>query len=545
MESHPESSHGIRRLSHIFLDLEADLAKPTLEDTAARKVSSSLHGKANVRRRKVSKQESHSALSSHPGFVKQALAVAGMSLGCLLDGTVIAYSSPALPSLFKQNSPVHINLDHASWIGSVHTLGAVLGCLISVPTMSALGRRGAALYVMSLAYLLGYLLIGFAVNVEMIIIGRLLGGIGLGLTLSITPVYLVEIASVHNRGILGVIPPLFTQIGLFTTYLAGIWLEWSGLALSGVALIVPNVVFIWAIPESPVHLASKGKFCETEDALMRLGRHEDPTLFYKQIQGETFGSSSPDIYSDTTSTVSTSTSLSSSVSWRFYTHPAVWRPAMVCFAIMFFFQATGYNTIIAYTKLIFRESGLSLDENIATGITGGIILLSCAVALLLSKFLARKVLLLISASGTIVTLIMLGTYYYLKNTGDVADFSVLPLITILAFISFFMVGYGAVAWTVMAEILPSSARGRIYPAAVGFSWICNFGFAHSFGYIQTYLGSFSAFWTFAGLSCFGLVFIIFCIPETKDKSADEIAVFFVKRQDPVSNVTSVVDISDI
>ncbi len=56
--------------------------------------------------------------------------------------------------------------------GSVHTLGAVLGCFISIPTMSLLGRRGAALYVMTLAYLLGYLLIGCAQNVEMIIIGE-------------------------------------------------------------------------------------------------------------------------------------------------------------------------------------------------------------------------------------------------------------------------------------------------------------------------------------------------------------------------------------
>lgn len=48
----------------------------------------------------------------------------------------------------------------------------MLGCLLSIPTMTLLGRRGAALYVMTVAYLLGYLLIGFAVNVEMIIIGN-------------------------------------------------------------------------------------------------------------------------------------------------------------------------------------------------------------------------------------------------------------------------------------------------------------------------------------------------------------------------------------
>ena len=70
-----------------------------------------------------------------------------------------------LPILYALSVSLFLSL------GSVHTLGAVLGCLISIPTMALLGRRGAALYVMTLAYLLGYLLIGCAQNVEMIVIG--------------------------------------------------------------------------------------------------------------------------------------------------------------------------------------------------------------------------------------------------------------------------------------------------------------------------------------------------------------------------------------
>ena len=104
-------------------------------------------------------------------------------------------------------------------------MGAVLGCIISIPAMDRLGRRGAALYIMSMAYLIGFLLIGAAFNVEMIITGRFCGGVGLGLTLSITPVYLVEVSSLSIRGMLGVIPPLFTQIGLLATYLSGCWMD--------------------------------------------------------------------------------------------------------------------------------------------------------------------------------------------------------------------------------------------------------------------------------------------------------------------------------
>ena len=71
---------------------------------------------------------------------------------------------------------------------------------------------GSALYVMSLAYLVGFLCIAVATTPGMIIVGRFCGGVGLGLTLSVTPVYLVEVTSIASRGMLGVVPPLFTQV---------------------------------------------------------------------------------------------------------------------------------------------------------------------------------------------------------------------------------------------------------------------------------------------------------------------------------------------
>jgi len=457
--------------------------------------------------------------SCQSSFFKQTLAMSALALGCLLDGTVIAYSSPALPSLYKKSSSIKIDIHEASWIGSVHTLGAVIGCFISIPTMSWLGRRGAALYVMSASYLLGYILIGFAQNVEMIIAGRLLGGIGLGLTLSITPVYLAETSSIHHRGVLGVIPPLFTQIGLLITYITGMWLNWSQLALTGATMVIPTVLFIWCIPESPVYLASKGKYVEAEDALNKLGREDDPAQFYKQVQGETKHYHGPDIYQDSSPEEKTQ----KSVAWRLYTHPSVWKPVVRCLGIMFFFQATGYNTIIAFCKLIYQQSGVNMNEQLGTGLTGSVILLSCVAALILAKIAKRKTLLLVSASGTSVNLAILGGFYFMKSSVDSGVW--VPVICIIIFIIAFMLGYGAIAWTVMAEILPSSARGQLYPFAVAFSWVCNFAFAHSFNYIPEYI----AFAIFSGLSFVGILFIIFCIPETKDKSAEQIAQYFHKE----------------
>ena len=90
---------------------------------------------------------------------------------------------------------------------------------------------------------------GLADRVEMIIAGRFCGGVGLGLTLSITPVYLVEVTSLAWRGMLGVLPPVATQLGLLLTYLLGCWLDWRMLSLAATVPVSLFLVAVWLIPE--------------------------------------------------------------------------------------------------------------------------------------------------------------------------------------------------------------------------------------------------------------------------------------------------------
>ena len=155
----------------------------------------------------------------------------------------------------------------------------------------------------------------------MIITGRFFGGIGLGLTLSITPVYLVEVTSEHNRGMLGVVPPLFTQIGVLYTYIAGCYLDWRLLSISGVSLGIVFILCVWFIPESPLYLASKAKFEAAEKSLEWLGRKQDSVKFFKEVQTDM------NVFDTTLAS-----------SWRQYIDPRVYKPFITCLILMFFFQ---------------------------------------------------------------------------------------------------------------------------------------------------------------------------------------------------------------
>lgn len=454
---------------------------------------------------------------------RQMAVMVAMSFSCLLDGTVIAYSSPALPSLLQLNSfAVKIDNMALSLIGSVHMLGAVMGCFLSIPAMSLLGRRGSALYPMSLAYLLAYILIATAVNVEMIIIGRVLGGIGMGLTFSITSVYLMDISSPAYRGILGVFPPFLTQVGLLITYVGGIWLDWRRLALLLLSLVLPSVLLFWAIPESPIYLARRGRLAALEVALEALGRGDEKS-------DPCFAQLRPTSIEKTTSTPSSGGGcplLPHSLRLK-----ATWQPVLISLALMFFSQATGFTTVLGYTKLIFIESNLGpVSEDDAMGLTAGLILVSCGLAIGLSKVAPRRVLLLSSALGCCLTLTLLGAHYYLKQAAtrsSSSSFAWAPLAALLLLVVFYMCGYGAVGWTVIVEILPGAVRGQIFPLVVAFNCVCNFGFALSFRHLEDLAGYHGVFWLHAALTALGAGVIYRWVPETRDRTEMEIAGYFL------------------
>ena len=71
-------------------------------------------------------------------------------------------------------------------------------------------------------------------------------------------------------------------------------------------------------------------------------------------------------------------------------------------------------------------------------------------------------------------------------------------------------------------------RSQLYPFTVAFTWLCNFGFNKTFPYVKTYIGLQGAFWSYAALTLLGAVFLVLGIPETRDKTSEEVAAFFNK-----------------
>ena len=108
---------------------------------------------------------------------KQVLATACVTLGCLLNGSVIGYTSPAIPSLLSNGTTVwggssRTTLQQASWMTGLLSIGSFVGCVVAGPVMERIGRKKALMFVAGGFYSLGFILISLASHAEFIYAGR-------------------------------------------------------------------------------------------------------------------------------------------------------------------------------------------------------------------------------------------------------------------------------------------------------------------------------------------------------------------------------------
>ena len=140
-------------------------------------------------------------------------------------------------------------------------------------------------------------------------------------------------------------------------------------------------------------------------------------------------------------------------------------------------------------------------------------------------------LLLISGGGVIISCILFGLFFQLRNVNHL-KLDWLAVASVLLFLMFFGLGWSAIPWLLMSELLPTKARGIACSISTCFNWSCGFLVAYFFIDIEKAITSQGVFWLFAGCTVVAVFFIYKFLPETKGKSLEEIQTFF----DPVYSI---------
>ena len=391
-------------------------------------------------------------------------------------------------------------------------VGAMVGALSGGPLSDRVGRRPTTLLA-AIIFGLGAMAVALAPSVVVIIIGRFLLGLGVGLASMIVPLYIAEIAPADRRGALVSLNQLMITIGILLSYIVGVIFTpiegWR--YMFSVALIPALILFIgmFSLPESPRWLFEHGQRDKARSVLGRSRSPEEVDLELQEMEQ-----------------IKSQEGQDERVSYGELFAPFV-RPALIIgIGLAIFQQITGINTVIYYAPTILQNVGFSEGGAIAATALGvGVVNVGFTIlAVRIIDRAGRKPLLLIGLVGMVISLALLGIVFSTGATGGAAG--LLATVCLGLYIASFAISLGPVFWLMISEIYPLRIRGSAMSVASIANWGSNFLVALMFPVLLAALGGATLFWLFAVIGIVAWVFIYFRVPETKNRTLEEIEASF-------------------
>ena len=393
------------------------------------------------------------------------------------------------------------------WVASCALLGCILGAGSAGVLSDRLGRKAALLIS---AVLFATSAIGSAVarNLTELIIARIVGGVGVGVTAMLSPLYISEVSPARIRGRLVSLNQFAIILGMLVVYFVNALVAGMGDEAWNVSLgwrwmfgseTLPAAVFLVLllfVPESPRWLIKQGDDARALEILSRLG-------------GKTHAEKQIDEIKKTIARESGSI-------WQLL-QPGLRIALLIGAALAILQQITGINTVLYYAPVIFKSAGVVTTKAINDTVIVGVVNLAFTIiAIWVVDKLGRKPLLLIASTGMGLSLLLLGlAFRFEKFDGPWV------LVFILTYVASFAVAMGPVVWVLISEIFPTHIRGRAMSIATVCLWVSCFAVSQLFPVMLETLGG-SAFFIYAIMCVVSFVFVAVFVPETKGKTLEEI-----------------------
>ncbi|MFZ0806666.1 MAG: sugar porter family MFS transporter [Candidatus Sulfotelmatobacter sp.] len=362
-------------------------------------------------------------------------ALAGFLFG--FDTVVISGAEKTIQALWGLSPNLH------GYAMASALYGTVVGSLIGGWPADRFGRKATLLWI-GILYFAGAVGSGLAPNVATFIAARVIGGLGIGISTVVAPMYISEISPPKHRGRLAGMFQFNIVFGILIAYvsnalLAGVgenaWRWMLGVAAFPSLLYA---VFCLALPESPRWL---------------LSRKGDRATALKVLQRAEPEASSAEIAAEADA-ISNAAAAETQVSSGHFWTKRLSKPILLAILIAFFNQMSGINAILYFAPRIFELTGLAakaaLLQSIGIGVTN---LVFTFVGLWMIDRLGRR------------TLLYIGSFGYIASLGSAAwafftqHYSVVP-VCIFAFIAAHAIGQGAVIWVFISEIFPNRHRAE-------------------------------------------------------------------------------------
>ncbi|XP_058821008.1 facilitated trehalose transporter Tret1-like [Topomyia yanbarensis] len=434
-------------------------------------------------------------------YRNEYLASVAATLSVFMVVTTNAWSSPALPKLLSEDSPVPMTADEGSWMVAIQAIGAVFGPVIAALTVDHIGRKLTLLGTV-LPVIIGWILIGVGDRVEYLYVARFLFGVSYGTVYSVSPIYLGEIASDAIRGSAGTLITVLAKLGFLAMYSVGPYLEYRTLAwisMVGPGLFV--VCFIW-MPETPFHRLARNDDVSAEKCLSWLRRSE-------KVSEELIAMKA---------SVLISKEERGSVMELF---ASAYRNNMrILLILVFSMQMTGLLAILGYAQTIFEKISTNLEPEEMSIVLGAVQMVAVIFPAVLVDRMGRRPLLLLSTAGTTLGLLMCSIYFAIDDGGG--NHGWIAFVSLMLYIVAYGLGLATVSFAILSEIFPKNIRAYATAAFAMLSALIVFGVAKMFQIALDEVGPYLPFAIFGICGAVSWLLIYLYIPETKGRTLDEI-----------------------
>ncbi|WP_276354438.1 sugar porter family MFS transporter [Cohnella caldifontis] len=458
-----------------------------------------------------------SAPSGRPNMKYVTLVSIAAALGGLLFGFDTAVVSGAIGFL---GDHFHLNDVQVGWAVSSLIIGCIAGAAASGWLSDSFGRK-KVLVGAAFLFIVGSIGSGLFPSFSGYVAARMVGGLGIGVISTLSPLYNAEIAPARYRGRLVAFNQFAIVTGIFLTYFVNSAIAGAGndswdvstawrwmFGVGAVPGLIYSVLLLW-VPESPRWLIKQGRAEEALPILLRIHGEEAAKREVLEIKASFKEAKVP---------------------FRDLFKPGMRFALTVGVIIAILQQVTGINAILYYAPEILKETGAgtnaALVQTILVGFTN---MVFTVVSIWLIDKAGRKVLLMIGSAIMAASLALIGLVFH---AGAVSGYLVLGLI--IVYVAAFSISLGPVVWVLLSEIFPNRVRGRATAIASMALWTADYAVSQSFPPLLKSAGPAVTYWIFGVLSLATVFFTWRYVPETKGKSLEQMEAMWANEEEQPS-----------
>uniref|UniRef100_M1B1C1 Major facilitator superfamily (MFS) profile domain-containing protein n=1 Tax=Solanum tuberosum TaxID=4113 RepID=M1B1C1_SOLTU len=366
-------------------------------------------------------------------------------------------------------------------------LSALVASFFASKAATKLGRK-ITMMMASLIFIAGAVSSAAAQNKKILILGRILFGIGIGFGNETVPLFLTEVAPIQHRGAVNILFQLFITIGILIANLVNfvtVNIHPNGWRISlGSAVVPAAILFIgtFVISDTPMSLVARGKPEKGKTALKKIRGVTDVDVEYEEI------------------VASCEQAKQVKHAFRNLTQPPSIPPLVIAIMLQIFQQLTGINAIMFYAPVLFQTMGFKGSGPLISAVVTGLVnVLSTCVAIIAVDKMAIGFILLKNLSET---------------GGLDKTMAVIVVLLVCTYVMAFAWSWGPLGWLIPSETFPLETRTAGFAFAVStnmlFTAIIAQAFLTTLCFMQAYTFFFFSAWIFVMGLC-----AIFFLPETK------------------------------